>query len=120
MTLEVIGRRALDCKWWRWLPGMLSRRLSAPGVSICHRYSEADWPANPHGGEYPDLSDPATLGCVVALVREAWGAQIRMPEYWPADGDEPAYWAIELRGQDVCCPTEAEVLIEALESAPKE
>jgi len=33
-------------------------------------------------GHYPDLSDPATLGCLVALVREAAEPQ-RAPGDWP-------------------------------------
>ena len=38
-------------------------------------------------GEYPDLSDPATLGCLAALVRQATGkphlfAQFTLQESW--------------------------------------
>jgi hypothetical protein len=64
MTEEQIAlsRRAVACKGWRWMPGMAD----------CYgrRLREGDWidPA----AEFPDLMDPATLGCLLALVREAW------------------------------------------------
>ncbi len=61
----------------------------------------------------PDLTDPATLGCLLALVREAWGT-----EYVHARKSE--------RGWEVCRgssewyhgETEAEALVAALEEAP--
>jgi hypothetical protein len=66
-------------------------------------------------GALPDLTDPATLGCLLALVREAWNDQrayIRASfgwehitdycvEKWPPGGE-----------------TEAEALVAALKSAP--
>jgi hypothetical protein len=77
------ARSAVACKAWRWMPGMLldgGLRI----VGFC-----------PEGFAYghsataghrvwideqamPDLADPATLGCLLALVREAWGACVHV------------------------------------------
>ena len=68
----------------------------------------------------PDLTDPATLGCLLALVREAWGD----PEAHLALGG--GGWVLmsgESRVADVVYPspagrTEAAALVAALEAAP--
>ena len=65
--LEKLGRRAVACKAWRWMPGMLAR-YTEPRESW-HRCREGDGygltcrPPNPRLA-YPDLSDPATEGCL--------------------------------------------------------
>jgi hypothetical protein len=62
----------------------------------------------------PDLTDPATVGCLLALVREAWGdsAAHAVPDGdWHIYGDMPeTEYAIG--------DTEAEALVAALEAAP--
>ena len=66
----------------------------------------------------PDLTDPATVGCLLALVREAWGAPCLYV------GLLPARWGVwtsqnlplhECVGKGL---TEAEALVAALEAAP--
>ena len=75
MTAEMIelGRRAVVCKGWRWLPGM---RWEAPSHGTDGRLEDWEAPTwGAHRGEddtVPDFSDPATLGYLLALVREAW------------------------------------------------
>jgi hypothetical protein len=71
------------------------------------------------GGTIPDLTDPATLGCLLALVREAWGEPI-LSVAW-AGG---RWYVVQrilrsvhaLRWIDTA--TEAEALVAALEIAP--
>ena len=76
--LQDLARRAVACKGWRWMPGMLAgdrdrvvyvdSGLDGALVS-CGCPSGPDWMPE---GALPDLSDPATLGCLLALVREAY------------------------------------------------
>ena len=77
-----LGKRALDCRHWRWMPGM---------AWILPPSARASWPARLHNGRYPipkgivpipDFNDPATRGCLLSLVREATGLMAYAePEY---------------------------------------
>ena len=126
-----LGRRAAACRGWRWMPGMsLIRRKTGPagGTGLrptqlrvaltcghpCDPFAcvtDVDrlprpCPPDPHW--VPDFRDPATLGCLLALVREAKGDPC-----WQVLclGDE--VWSIE--GADY--PTEGEAHVAALEAA---
>jgi hypothetical protein len=71
------------------------------------------------GGEYdstclPDLTDPATMGCLLALVREAWSEPELSATYYD-DGTWCVGWPDSLRHRQ---PSEAAALVAALEAAP--
>ena len=72
----------------------------------------------PVEGRLPDLTSPATRGCLLALVREAWTNRLICTAVdntgcgWWVDG-----WA-ELRVPSKLHDTEAEALVAALEAAP--
>lgn len=89
MTLEDLGRRAVACKHWRWMEGMQVEPLRFRVVWLTEdMIGESDqtsyfWKNVPD--IFPDLSDPATLGCLLALVREAWKGNVA-PVY--PDSDE--------------------------------
>jgi hypothetical protein len=53
--------------WWEWLPGMAGEYPGIPGVQIRCGSSFRGTDAR------PDIDDPATQGCMLALVRKAYG-----------------------------------------------
>lgn len=67
---------------WRWMPGMLAldSSLSLRVARACGDLIEGtlDNPGHVSPGALfvadalPDLSDPATVGCLLAMLREAW------------------------------------------------
>jgi hypothetical protein len=127
MTADMLdlARRAVACKGWRWTPGMLHGTAVGGELTSCYRvgdltlYLDAD--------RVPDLRDPATLGCLLALVREAWSAPralVRLSSngksFHVFDVDRVTMggnWAAFLCG-DRILQTEAEALVAALEAAP--
>lgn len=93
MNLEELGRRAVACPRWRWMPGMLLQWKPENGSRYRGRVCDT-WSFEDEGALYceghedrftreelkaawPDLSDPATLGCLLALVQEAYGPLAR-------------------------------------------
>ena len=135
-----LAQRAVACKGWRWMPGMLTLPFhedddrSLPECHPAWRVSRAGiaapWAHDPTWGALPDLSDPATLGCVLALVREAWDvgygenkyAYIAVNPPVTPHMDEP--WNVVVCDHNGEWPfgfdgdTEAEALVAALEAAP--
>lgn len=124
MTPEMVAlaRRAVVCKGWRWLPGMLTldgfRCVWADAEQIECAASRAHNFRRPNSAtDLPDLTDPATLGCLLALVREAHAVpflQVSVKisrEHGYQFDCHPHH-----RGQWV--DSEAEALVAALEDAP--
>jgi len=125
MTLEDLGRRAVACKHWRWRDG--SKRVHAEhrwAWRLCGwRWFPCDERSNAvHDSCFaeaiPDLSDPATLGCLLALVREAWNDHSLCAN--DAGPYDLMFWHVYTDDRNVSegCQTEAEALVAALEAAP--
>jgi hypothetical protein len=121
MTDEMIAlaRRAVACKGWRCMPGMLRQDgcrytgmgMWANGARLTEEDVEVDAP-----DQWPDLTDPATLGCLLALVREAWGD----PAIY-ASTENDGTWGVFNTGDGIVThkhDSEAEALVAALEGAP--
>lgn len=123
--LQAIARRAITSQHWRWSGGMLTTRgvrISnvSDGGSIAGMGLTGYVERSPYPDELPDLGDPATLGCLLALVRRAWGDKalsahfIGWLDLWemiPMDDRRRPL------GQ-LCGSCEAESLVLCLEAAP--
>ncbi len=118
--LQILGRRARRCARWRWMPGMLSLN----GIRVVRgeegvAFAGADQ-------DLPDLRDPATLGCVLALVRDALSdpALCIISYQLPRRRAHKVVWSVDATDQQwqqkhrlFDLPSEAEALVAALEAA---
>lgn len=124
-----LARRAVSCRHWRWLPGM--RRTDGSRMLCAGDDLDGDWQAWIYEdydscackvrryqarGDIPDLSDPATLGCLLALVREAY----RCPTLHAWYSRQLGCWVVSANGQEIGVQesSEARALVAALEAAP--
>lgn len=129
MTEEQIAlaRRAVACRGWRWMPGMATNSKFRRVVDACPvervpccaeegaTYDDCHAVWLEHDDLLPDLTDPATLGCLLALVRQALDTPRAHVLYvaglhrWEC-ADNRVVHAVGA--------TEAEALVAALEEAP--
>ena len=119
--LDELWRRLARERKARWMPGMryVTDSWRAEGFDrVPERtgtVAYADW-LTP--GRIPDLTDPATLGCVPALVREAW--ELPVAVWYPKDGGScVGVGRMPIRpGRIWTRASLAEALVAALEVAP--
>lgn len=116
MDLELVdaAKKIITLKSWEWLPGMLGVRYCESGKLD---YLKPEVRIQGHRDvEYaktseviPDLTDPATLGCLLCLVRKA----SRDPRAYLCDynGYDSVEWAV--------CSDVVEIIREELDLKPK-
>jgi hypothetical protein len=129
---KAIGLRAVACPGWRLMPGV----VDCDGVRVLRVGEHTIDAFHPRalgiGGQVvmraemlspPDLRDPATLGCLLALVREAWGDR-RLHLITMRRWGHPAWRVVDqhggVPGKDAFATigdTEAEALVATLEAA---
>jgi hypothetical protein len=116
-----LAQRAVDCRMWCWLPGMLANNglrvseLDEYGDSI--GYVKSINTLFGRGEEIlPELTDPSTYGCLVALARGAWGPNMHThaSSGWHISGAYKNGKSINL---GITARTEIEALVAALEAA---
>lgn len=104
-----LGKRIVACRGWRWAAGMIRR----DGYRVCWRKPP---PAFREDDAVPDLSDDATLGCIVGVLREVAGDPHL---YLCAGGGDPQTGVWHVRWGNNCSRrgrTEAEALVRAWEA----
>ena len=119
---KALGERAVACKAWKWMPGMLGGTIG----DWFRCYAQPDglyWQGEPHGGWtktkeddwIPNLNDPGTKGCLLDLIRDAsndpW---LYVYNRSRADGSETE-WTTTISGRRFSAGSEQEVLIAMLE-----
>ena len=107
-----LARLAVASPWWCWLPGM----LTAGGI----RVDTVDEDGRPYriegsgdvacyglrGTDLPDFDDAATVGCLLAMVRRAWGRPgIVAVCHARGTPPDPGMWGVHDRGYNL--PTSA-------------
>lgn len=127
------AERAVACEGWRLMPRM--HLVGSAGSGYTYLYGDPEthehalltgddwvWFTDDLSGMLPDLTDPATLGCLLALVREAWGdGDIGIvTEAWATVGPGDAWQVVQRAAGRVhsSASTEAAALVAALEAAP--
>ena len=118
-----LSLRAIKCRHWRWLPGMVDTfgRLNTDAGWFRPMLARDQSQIPSSATRFPDLDHPATLGCLMALVREVWKMD-RLYSSWSLDAKR---WEVltvpegqnegfpELIGQG---PTESASWVSALEN----
>lgn len=106
---EALGKRVVACKGFRPMRGMLDMQGRSWGADLLFRWS--------NDVDVPDLRDPATLGCLLALVREAHGAPFLQVSV--SISREHGYrFECNPRHRGAWVESEEEALVAALEAAP--
>ena len=111
-----LAKRAVACKGWRWSNGMLWLvKRAAPLEDYAGRavlgYARPD-------EALPVLTDPATVGCLLALVRSAYSDPYAGVWYSSDHGHEGDRWSFYSKAFSFSGhASEAEALVVALEAA---
>ena len=128
-----LAKRAVACRNWKWLEGMLTicdLRVIEGGTDyiIGHRQGDTrsggGWYDGESVGLLPNIIDPATIGCLLDLVRQAWytaPANVNCHMSYSPEKGHYRYWTCSYctgeKWEQTQGETEAEALILALEAS---
>jgi len=107
--MSELAKRAIACKHWRWMEGMAVFNPDLPEIW----YPRVGRERTPqHRFLLPDLTDPATLGCLLAILREVRGmcSCFETAVGWRVYSAGGTLWS---QGK-----SEGDALVAALEAAP--
>lgn len=103
-----LGKRLVACKGFRPMRGMLDMQGRTWDQALLWRWS--------NDVDVPDLRDPATLGCVLAMVRSVYTEPRLAVVPWRRQWAVDYVWLRD--GRVSTASSEAEALVAALEAAP--
>ena len=130
LDMVALGKRLAQCPMFRWLDGMLAippNLIKVDGIRIYWQHPGPmgvhnggnRWPVSMHGPYVPHLGDPATVGCLLSLVRDAYAVPelhtAHVGGYWHVENPHDESWDPD-RGSGPW-DTEAAALVAALEAA---
>jgi hypothetical protein len=101
-----LGKRLAACRHFRPMPGLKDMQGRTWDDSLLWRW-------NPEV-DVPDLRQPASMGILLACVREAWGQATLSP----VSGGKRRWCLADFGTTALQGESEAELLVAALESAP--
>jgi len=122
--------RVTDSPHWRWMSGMSDSDgrcvLAVHGQNVYWEWARGADPTAPERPMTRCGDGPATAGCLLALVREAWGEPelIAMPacrdDSWIVVEADLVWWSESFACTDIkgSGPTEIDALKAALLAAP--
>ncbi len=121
-----LAKRAIACKGWRWMPRMVDTTgrtfIEYCGEAACLWVCDDGCEWLPVEGRIPDLTDPATLGCFLALVAQAHGVSLDDAQVVRTTGRVWSVWVFRPDGSPWRVathePSRDEALVVALEGAP--
>ena len=116
-----IGQRAGACGHWRWMPGMLVQLDRGPcrvfsvqsdgWIGLAEEHSRGTPLYSKLTANIPDFTDPATVGCLLAIVRESKRDRWICPQYVILAADHEEWQCCDESGK-----SEAECLVAVLET----
>jgi hypothetical protein len=123
-----LGKRLVACKGFAWMPGMAivdDHGVRGYVVSVAQTLNPIVWAANIAGVSrlsaedviecLPDMSDPATRGCLLAVIRKDHSAP-----YAQVESDLHLGWRVWVHDVPITdwCSTEDEAMVLAMEFTP--